>query len=51
MGGHVVPAEMMAMKDMIHLNVMQSDQSHFGRTAGLLKRDHVKANIFLNFYF
>jgi hypothetical protein len=49
--GHVAPAEMTAMKDITHLNVMQSDQSYFGRTVRLLKRELIKADIFLNFYY
>jgi len=39
---------MMAMKDMKHLNVFQSDQSYFGRRVHLLKREGIKTNIFLN---
>jgi len=39
--GHVAPAEMIAMKDMTHLNVMKSDQSYFGRTVRLLKRERI----------
>jgi hypothetical protein len=35
--GHVAPAEIITMKDMTHLTVMQSDQSYFGRTVVLLK--------------
>lgn len=47
--GHAIPAEMMAMKDMKHLNAFQSDQSYFGRTVRLIKREGIKANAFLKF--
>jgi hypothetical protein len=44
--GHVIPAEMMTMKDMKHLNAFQSDQGYFGRTVRLLKQEGIKTKHF-----